>query len=348
MRMQETALAQLRVADLQRKKEDIERQLRLISQQMQHNLHSSAQPAEFPPAHQHDRTYTTTLHNNNNNKNNCSSSNDGTRMIYSRNSSMDTLASVLEEGDSLFFQGRTFHYIDEHNVQEVEVNVGVTENNNHKNNNNDNSTTMSTSNTDRSTRNSNTSVEAAEAAVAAVEAAASNPYQYQSHPSPQRRRNSGEHTRPRRRFSLELAEPDSDEYILKELDEIMDDTPAGSVAAGAGPGAAVGAGAGATSSNTTIPSAAASSSMLNRVSLYEGSSGSNNTINSNPNNNNIEAMTGGGTAMDVSTTTNTLPVYLNLDRPNRRFSLTSTSVEDPFETTNFRHLYPPLPPPPPE
>ena len=94
--------------------------------------------------------------------------------------------------------------------------------------------------------------------------------------------------------------------------------------------------------------------MLNRVSLYEGSSSSNNTINSNANNNNNnEAMTGDGTAMEVSTTTtptttNTLPVYLNLDRPNRRFSLTSTSVEDPFETTNFRHLYPPLHPPPPE
>merc|ERR1719506_3542643 len=76
------SLAQLRVADLQRKKEDIERQLLLISQQMQHNLHSaSAQPAEFPPGsdgattslaqqqQQHDRTeYTTTLHNHNNKK----------------------------------------------------------------------------------------------------------------------------------------------------------------------------------------------------------------------------------------------------------------------------------------
>merc|ERR1711865_1106386 len=142
-----------------------------------------------------------------------------------------------------------------------------------------------------------------------------------------------------------------DEYILKELDEILDDTPVGSVAEGVAAGAAVGAVA-ATSSNTTIPSAASASSlMLNRVSLYEGSSSSNNTINSNTNNNN-EAMTGDGTAMEVSTTTptttNTLPVYLNLDRPNRRFSLTSTSVEDPFETTNFRHLYPPLHPPPPE
>jgi hypothetical protein len=31
--------------------------------------------------------------------------------------------------------------------------------------------------------------------------------------------------------------------------------------------------------------------------------------------------------------------HLNLDRLNRRFSLTSTSVHDPFEDNNLRELY---------
>jgi len=152
---------------------------------------------------------------------------------------------------------------------------------------------------------------------------------------------------------LELVDSESDEYVLKELEEAIE--------LGNGIFGATKTENDSRNQNTPFGDARAthkpssSLSLSHRVSLHDDSCDNNGNNNSNPVatipfsiptklnnlNNYFQSSSKKKTKKKGENfISNNMPLFhLNLKRPRRRFSLTSTSVHDPFENNNLREIY---------
>ena len=218
----------------------------------------------------------------------------------------------LEEGDSLFFEGRNFFFVEEGTPKE-------------------------------------TGSDGADGAekMKPQEQRGQGQSQPQGQQQQQRRP-----SRPSRRFSLELKGPDSDEYVLKELEEAIgidlgtgifntDTTPATSN----NDSHTTTTNATCTSTNNTITAATASqyldigtsygnvsTSAAKRVSSYYSQDQDQEDFLPIPISFPLSSPTSSSSNSNHNEPTSINGLFLGLDRPGRRFSLSSTPVYNPFET----------------
>ena len=276
-----------KVAELERQREEIEKKLNAVSRQQNQMSGSGMNNSMMTSRVSITETMGSSNHSNSSSNSNSNSNSNSQQQQDSNNQVqvqglqgiINASSLPLEEGDSLFFEGRNFFFVEEGTVKEVGSD--------------------------------------ATAATATATAIAKKKKLSQ------------------RRFSLELKGPDSDQYILKELEEaiqlgsgIFDTTTTTSTATGTTTGTTT------QYLDTRASYGKVSTSTANRVSSYHSqdqdqedflpipisfpSSSSSITSSSNSNNN--------------AEPTNINGLFLGLDRPGRRFSLLSTPVHNPFET----------------
>jgi hypothetical protein len=299
-----------KVAELERQREEIEKKLNAVSRQqnqmkicdhsgttginsMSMSMSMSMSNSMMTPRVSITETMGSSNHSNSSSNSNSNSNSNSQQQQDSNNQVqvqglqgiINASSLPLEEGDSLFFEGRNFFFVEEGTVKEVGSD--------------------------------------ATAATATATAIAKKKKLSQ------------------RRFSLELKGPDSDQYILKELEEaiqlgsgIFDTTTTSSTATGTTTGTATQyldtrASYGKVSTSTSTTKIASSYHSQDQKQEQEQedflpipisfpSSSSSITSSSNSNNN--------------AEPTNINGLFLGLDRPGRRFSLLSTPVHNPFET----------------